>query len=62
MGLVNYFKFMETDKNVGGVSGFMGLYTDDNENKDKIEKDKQKAVNKENFAFMKKYYLHDEKN
>lgn len=28
MGLVNYFKAMEADKNIGGVSGFMGLYFD----------------------------------
>lgn len=26
MGLVNYFKALEADPRVGGVSGFMGLY------------------------------------
>jgi hypothetical protein len=26
MGIVNYYKAMELDPNIGGVCGFMGLY------------------------------------
>jgi chitin synthase len=29
MGLVNYFLPMEYDKHIGGVSGYMGLYFDE---------------------------------
>lgn len=28
MGLVNYFRYMESDIELGGASGFMGLYSD----------------------------------
>jgi hypothetical protein len=28
MGIVNYYKAMELDPNLGGVCGFMGLYYD----------------------------------
>jgi hypothetical protein len=35
MGLVNYFLPMECDKDIGGVSGYMGLYFDDKARKDK---------------------------
>ncbi|KRX08247.1 hypothetical protein PPERSA_01177 [Pseudocohnilembus persalinus] len=42
LGLVNYFRAMEADKNVGGVSGFMGLYFADKEQEEKyFKKEKQ---------------------
>ena len=34
MGLVNYFRFMESDMELGGASGFMGLYSDKNDFKE----------------------------
>lgn len=30
MGIVNYFKALESNPNLGGVSGFMGVKFDDN--------------------------------
>jgi len=29
MGIVRYFQAFESDPNIGGVSGFMGLYNDE---------------------------------
>ena len=30
-GLVNYFKGMEADENIGGLSGYLGLYFDESD-------------------------------
>ncbi|KRX06345.1 hypothetical protein PPERSA_04958 [Pseudocohnilembus persalinus] len=66
MGLVNYYKALEGDPHIGGVSGFMGLYFDGetDEYKEyayKLMKEQKANKTCEQWAYMtqdnQKYYL-----
>jgi chitin synthase len=46
LGIVNYYKALEGDENLGGVSGFLGLYFDVEE-EDETEKEKNRKKKEE---------------